>query len=196
MHLALFDFDGTLSTRDSLMPFLRHHAGTARFVHGLLATSPALGAYALRLMRNDVAKQQLLRWFLRGQTVEMLEASGQRFATGPLAALLRPTMMQRLREHQQRGDTCVLVSASLGCYLRPWAVSQGFEAVLCSELASQDGGVTGQLVGANCHGPEKVRRIQTWLNGRTPTHISAYGDSSGDTEMLALADSPHYRDWA
>lgn len=201
MRLALFDFDGTLTTRDSLMPFLRHVVGTPAFIAGLGAMSPVLAAYAFGWMRNDRAKERVLHWFLGGRCLGEVEDAGQAFAQTRLPRLLRPSMMAALHQHQAKGDTCVLVSASLGCYLRPWAQAHRFDAVLCSELVAtpersgEPQRINGQLAGANCFGPEKVARVQAWLAGRTPTHISAYGDSRGDREMLALADSPHYRPW-
>jgi len=39
--LSVFDFDGTLSRRDSLLPFLRHACGTPRLAASLLRLSPA-----------------------------------------------------------------------------------------------------------------------------------------------------------
>ena len=190
MRLALFDFDGTLTRHDTLFPFLRYLVGTPRFALGLAATAPVLGAYALKLMRNDLAKQRVLRHFLQGRDAEGLAEAGTRFAQDCIPSLLQPAQMTLLQAHQARGDTCVLVSASLDVYLRPWSQAQGFDALLCSSLAVDGGRVTGLLHGANCHGPEKVRRIEAWLAGRQPEHITAYGDSAGDREMLALADEP------
>jgi phosphatidylglycerophosphatase C len=85
------------------------------------------------------------------------------------------------------------VSASLDVYVEPWAQAQGFDAILSSVLAVEDGVVTGRLFEGNCYGVEKVRRIRSWLNDRRPEQIWAYGDSRGDREMLALADVAHYR---
>lgn len=194
MNLALFDFDGTLSTRDSLMPFLRHVVGTPRFVAGLIRASPGLLAYALGRTANDVAKERLISGFLGGHDLAELRRRGETFATRQLPSLLRPSMLATLQRHRRAGDVCLMVSASLDLYLAPWAASQGFDGVLCSQLAvDSDGRITGRLEPRNCHGAEKARRIEQWLVGRPPpTHITAYGDSRGDWEMLQMADSPHW----
>jgi HAD superfamily hydrolase (TIGR01490 family) len=192
MRLALFDFDSTLTTRDSLMPFLRHVVGTPRFMAGLAATSLPLLSYALGHTANDVAKQQVLAHFLRGRDLAEIEACGRTFARNHLPGLLRPTTLAALQTHRVAGDSCVLVSASLDVYLQPWADQHGFAAVLCSRLevdAQQH--VTGHIQPANCYGPEKARRIHEWLAGRRPSHITAWGDSRGDDEMFALADTVH-----
>lgn len=193
MRLALFDFDGTLTTRDSLMPFLRFALGTPKFSIGLLASSPGLAAYALRLIPNDVAKQRLLTRLIGGMTHANLADIGCDFARTGLAALLRSDMIRRLETHRSQGDTCVLVSASLDLYLEPWARDHGFEAVLCSRLAvDRNGRVSGELEEGNCFGPTKLKRIVQWLDGRQPSYITAYGDSRGDREMLQFAHEPRW----
>jgi phosphatidylglycerophosphatase C len=96
-------------------------------------------------------------------------------------------MLQRLREHQQKGHYCVLVTASLTIYTRPWAEELGFQHVLGSELQfDQAGCATGMLVEGNCYGPEKERRLRAILPA--DARLYAYGDSRGDQEMLAMAD--------
>ena len=193
MKLVLFDFDGTLTRRDSYLPFLRHMFGTPRFIAGLALTSGPLLAYALGKMPNDVAKTHLMKEFLAGLPLEQIERAGDSFAREALPSLLRQPTMERLDCHVANGDTCLLVSASLDVYLRPWAQSNGFEDVLCTQLAI-DGMqcVTGELIPANCYGSEKVRRIEQWLDGRKPESITAYGDSPGDREMLSYADYPNW----
>jgi HAD superfamily hydrolase (TIGR01490 family) len=193
MRLALFDFDGTLTTRDSFMPFLHQVVGTPRFLSGLAATSGPLLAYATGLMPNDLAKERVIRHFLGGRSLEDLQVHGQVFASGRLNGLLRASTLRTLQQHVQAGDECVLVSASLDLYLVPWASQHGFSTVLCSSLETDDQQrITGVLAPRNCFGAEKARRIRHWLAGREPTHITAYGDSRGDRDMLALADTAHW----
>jgi HAD superfamily hydrolase (TIGR01490 family) len=193
MRLALFDFDGTLTRRDTLMPFLRHVVGTPAFVGGIGRLLPQLLAYGVGAMPNDVAKEAVLKQFLAGRHIGDLREYGKVFAQRHLPHLVRGAMLERLRVHRERGDVCLLVSASLDVYVEPWAQAQGFDAILSSVLAVEDGVVTGRLFEGNCYGVEKVRRIRSWLNDRRPEQIWAYGDSRGDREMLALADVAHYR---
>ena len=193
MRIALFDFDGTLTTRDSFVPFLRYTFGAQRLLRGLAACSGSLLAYAAGRLANDVAKERVIAHFMGGRHVDGLRDAGIGFAADALPALLRPPMLEVFQRHRDAGDTCVLVSASLDLYLEPWARAQRFDAVLCSRLAEDaDGRVTGRLDPRNCYGAEKTRRIAEWLDDRAPSHITAYGDSRGDHEMLALADAAHW----
>jgi len=188
--VVFFDFDGTLTRSDSLIPFLRQVRG-ARFALDLLAASPWLGAYALRLMQNDHAKEALLGQALAGISLGDLREQGLIFAAERIPSMVRPDTMSRLREHQERGHLCVLVSASLDVYLEPWCQKNGFDFCLTSSLATdEDGRASGKLMGANCFGEEKVRRIKNLLEnlGTMPPYVYAYGDSKGDIPMLNLAN--------
>jgi phosphatidylglycerophosphatase C len=87
-----------------------------------------------------------------------------------------------------------VISASLDIYLEPGAQAVGVDQVLCSSLRSDRAGrVSGRLAGANCFGPEKLRRLQDSLGDRSGYILYAYGDSRGDRELLASADHAFYR---
>lgn len=181
-----FDFDGTLTRRDSLLPFLHQVLGTPGLLAALAGESPWLAAYAARLVSNEAAKLRVLRRALGGLRRGDLERQGARFAAQGVAPLLRADMVERLRRHQRAGHRCVLVTASLTLYTRPWALAQGFEQVLGSELGFDPAGLAeGRLVGGNCYGPEKAIRLGRLLGSETLA--VAYGDSRGDREMLAMA---------
>lgn len=184
--MAFFDFDGTLTTGDTLMPFLKFVVGKPVYYIKLLMISPVLVAYFLKLLRNDVAKQWVLKWYLSGYERDTLFALGEEFSRKVIPQMLRPEGMEKLRWHQAQGHDCILVSASLDVYLVNWSVSAEFDAVLCSELENVQGVVTGKLYGENCFGKEKVARIKDWLAGRKPEETFAYGDSKGDMPMLKL----------
>ncbi len=87
----------------------------------------------------------------------------------------------------------ILASASLDPYLLPLGASLGVDGVVCTMLErAADGRLTGRLSGANCRGAEKARRVRAWLEaeGLEDAELWAYGDSSSDDELLALADRP------
>jgi HAD superfamily phosphoserine phosphatase-like hydrolase len=86
-----------------------------------------------------------------------------------------------------------MVSASLSLYLEPIARQLGFDDLLCTELAATQGVCSGELQGGNCRAAEKVRRLQSLLGSLDDYEIYAYGDSDGDTEMLAASDHPAFK---
>lgn len=189
--IVLFDFDGTLSTKDSLLPFLRFTLGVAGLARALALSAPWLVGYGLRLISNNIAKERLLTVAFRGQKQAILHEKGRIFAQTVLPHMLRPDMMARLADYQKAGCRCILVSASLDLYLQPWGQEAGIDAVICSSLAyDTTGRITGKFAGANCHGEEKVHRIKAFLHehgSSLPSVILAYGDSRGDIPMMKLA---------
>lgn len=190
--VAAFDFDGTLTRGESFFRFLAYATPVPRFVLGCLRSLPTLSLYGAGVMGNEEAKVRVLRIFLRGRRLVELEALALRFAQEKIAKTLRPEVVAKLRGHQKQGHACVLVSATLALYLRPWAQEMGFDAVLATELAvDAQGRVTGELAGSNCYGPEKAARIRAHFGCERIK--AAYGDTAGDTEMLAMAEHPFFR---
>ncbi|HEX6236923.1 MAG TPA: HAD family hydrolase [Acidimicrobiales bacterium] len=188
--VAAFDFDGTLTRRDTLLPFLRRTCGGHRVAR-------AVAAAARRTRDRDVLKVAAIDQLFRGWPAERLEQLGAAYAA-ELHRGLRPEVLDRLRWHQASDHAVLLVSASLGAYLRPLAQDLGIDAVLAVELAvNGDGVLTGGVVGgANTRGPEKAARLLSWTAGRfgpdTDVELWAYGDSPGDAELLTLADHPSW----
>ncbi len=192
--VAAFDFDGTLTRHDTLLPFLRYFIGTAGFAALMMKSTPTLFAFALGILGNDQAKESMLRCFLAGRPLALLEAAGTRFAALRLPALLRTAAVERFKWHKQQGHICILVSASLTHYLEPWARQVGFDHVIASHLETDAMGcITGRLVEGNCYGAEKARRLRLLLTPWKSCRLYAYGDSRGDREMLAMADYPYFR---
>ncbi len=193
--VAYFDFDGTLTIGDTLMPFLRFVAGTGRYYAKLTRVSPSLLGYFMRMVRNDVVKEAVINEFLAGLEEKSLRELGEGFAREILPSLLRPQGMERLKWHQQQGHVCVLISASVDLYLEPWSQAQGFDQLICSKLETDEAGaLTGKLSGANCYGQEKLRRAQAWQQGRTPTKTYAYGDTQGDIPLIRFVETGYLWD--
>ena len=191
--VAVFDFDGTLTRRDSMFPFLLWAVGRLRFWWGMLVLSPMLLRYALRLIPNWRAKEAMLSYFFANWPEERLYKLGQRFAVQVIPQLLRPEALRRLRWHQEQGHQLVVLSASLEAYLLPWGEQMGFDQVISTRLEVQSGIVTGRILGKNCYGIEKVERLKAYLGDLSGYCLYAYGDSLGDRELLNIANYPYYR---
>ena len=191
--LAVFDFDGTLTRRDSLLPFLWHVGGPMRFIWNATVLLPTLLRYALGVLENGPAKERVLGQFLAGKPVEKIRAIAESFAAERVPPLLNPEAMRRLRWHQSQGHTTVLVSASPGLYVCPWAEAEGFDEALGTRLETENGVFTGEFATPNCHGPEKPRRLEEAGFDTGSVTVYAYGNSRGDRELLEMADHGFYR---
>ena len=192
VRVAAFDVDGTITRRDCVVPFLRRVAGTATLGRRLVAQTRTVSALASRRDRDGLKAAAAAAAFT-GQPIDRIEEIAEEYARSVHSSGLRDDIVALLDSHRERGDTVVLVSASFEVYLRPLAELLGADDVLAARLeVGPEGRLTGLLAGPNCRGPEKVVRQHAWLDehagGRTGAHVTAYGDSTGDRELLADAD--------
>ena len=182
-----FDFDGTLTTRDTLIAFIRFACGTPRFLLGFLLYSPLLVLMKLRLYPNGKAKQRVFAHFFRGMTVEAFDVLCRDFARSH-RHLLRPETVRLLEQALTEGAEVLVVSASIDNWVQPFFPSV---TVLGTRIEVVDGRLTGRFLTPNCYGQEKVRRILALHPDRSSYRLTAYGDSRGDRELLAFADEAH-----
>ena len=189
--VAAFDFDGTLVSGDSLIPFLTRVRGRRAVATALAAHGPALAWAIGGRGDRDVVKAAVLARVLRGVDASAVSALGAAYAS-ELLKRIRPEMLARIGWHRDQGHDIVMVSSSLLVYLEPLGEMLGFDQVLATALeVGDDGLLTGRLVGANVRGPEKAARLQAWLEGEA-CELWAYGDSSGDHDLFGLAETRAY----
>jgi phosphatidylglycerophosphatase C len=117
---------------------------------------------------------------------------GNKYALVEVPKLIRPSALSILKIHQQKGDRILLVTASAAAWIKAWADQYDIE-ILATTWEVKNNVLTGKISGKNCFGAEKRVRISNHVSLEEFTEISAYGDSSGDTEMLAMANNPNYR---
>jgi len=192
VKLAFFDFDGTITTKDSLVDFIQFAVGRGAYYRGLLVLSPMLTAYLLKLIPSQRAKERLIAYYFQDWGREEFKKTANRYAIKQIDSIVRPDALEKIRWHQAQGHRVVVVSASIECWLKAWCTKQGIE-LLSTKLEFFDEKISGRFATKNCYGAEKANRIKAHLNLEEYEHIYAYGDSSGDKELLALADEPHYK---
>lgn len=190
--MVAFDFDGTLTIRDSFTAFLRWRAGAGAWALGLVRMAPAVAAYARDRDRGRI-KAASVREFLGGVSRAELEADAERFADRVWADLMRPDAVKVWNDWGKRGAHRVIVTASPETTVAPFARRLGAEGLLGTHLAfDAEDRITGAFDTPNCRGEEKVRRLRA-AYGDDVHLTAAYGDTSGDTEMIAAADEKGFR---
>ena len=190
--VAAFDFDGTLSTRDNVVPFLLRIAGT-RTALGAAAASGWRVVTSSRADRTrDALKAEIVRRVFAGRVAAAVDDLGREFAADIVRRHLRADAVARAEWHREQGHRVVIVSASFGVYLRPVAQHLELDGVLATELEVDDHGrLSGSLAGANVRGAEKAHRLDQWIReSGEPAFVWAYGNDSGDRELWAWADRP------
>jgi len=187
--LALFDFDGTITTKDTLLDLLYYIKGPFRFVWGLVRLSPSLLLFLAKKLPNYQLKVRFLTYYLGGMSIEEFDKYAEKYTKERLPRILRPKMLERVAWHKNRGDRVVLVSASLTLWLHHFTEMHGIE-LIATEGVVENGIIVGTLAGQNCVKQEKVNRIKAKIEITDYNQIWAYGNSRGDKEMLEMADHP------
>lgn len=189
LTVAVFDVDKTLTVRDCVVPFVLRVAGVPKTLSAIVRHFPSVLSM-VRKRDRDGLKLLFVKELFAGRPVDEVDEAGVQFASHVVGHWMREDSAARLRWHQSEGHVVVLVSASLSPYLVPLGDFLEVDAVLCATLAEEDGVYTGDLVGPNCRGVEKVNCITEWCRdaGVNVENVRyAYGDSSGDAPMLAMA---------
>jgi phosphatidylglycerophosphatase C len=190
---AFFDFDGTLTTKDTMFDFLASTFGTNRLLMGLSVSLPSILLFKLKLGSRQKAKEQLLHHFFKTVTEVELNEYCERYANR-VDMLVRPEAMTKLRWHLDSGHKVFIVSASIENWILPWAKRNGIDGVIATQLdINADGQIKPIFKSKNCYGAEKVGRIVEQIPNITNAECYAYGDSSGDKELLAFAKHSFFR---
>ena len=194
--LYCFDFDGTLTTSDTLLEFIKYAKGRGRFLMVFLMYSPLLVLMKLHLYPNWKVKQQIFAHLFAGMRIEKFDALCRGFAEES-QHLLRPKGITLMHEALVAGAQVFIVSASIDNWVRPFFDIRNLKGVqvLGTQIEVEDGKLTGNFKSNNCYGKEKVHRIAEALKSfeRSEYEIEAFGDSRGDKEMLAFADKGHFK---
>jgi phosphatidylglycerophosphatase C len=192
MNLALFDFDGTITSSDSWTPFMRMAVRPARIRMAMVALSPVAVGYRLGMISASRCRQVAARLGFSGEPAAAIRQLGAQYAATVLPGTLQTRALERIDWHKSQGDDIVVVSASLDLYLAPWCAERGLKFI-CTTIEEQRGMLTGRYVDGDCSGAEKVRRIRAQYDLSSYPIVYAYGDSGEDREMMALADKKYYR---
>ena len=192
LPIVAFDFDGTMTVTDSFTAFLRWRTPAWRWALGGIRLIPATLAYLVHRDRGRI-KIEASRVFLAGTPRATLEADAARFAELHARRLLRPDAVAAFRRWSDQGVRRIIVTASPEIVVAPFARGLGADDLIGTHFAEDtEGRITGDFASPNCRGPEKVVRMRARF-GAAMRLQAAYGDTSGDTEMLAIAEQPYYR---
>lgn len=191
-RIAFFDFDGTITTKDTLVEVIRYQHGTFKCYLGFLLNSPFVLAYKLGIITNQKAKEQVLKFFFRKMPLEKFQEGCDGFAREAIPALLRKKAVKEIQLLKDSGAEVVIVTASAENWLQEWCRSMQL-SLIGTKLEIKDGRMTGNISGRNCHGNEKVQRITAAYDIAGYKEIYCYGDTKSDKPMLSLATFPFYK---
>jgi len=190
--ISFFDFDGTITKKDSLVEFIQFSLSKRIYYTGLFKLSLVLIAYTFKIIPNYVAKEIFLSHFFVGWNEKDFQNIADEYAVTQIDKIVRPIAIKKIQWHKKQGHKVVIVSASIESWLKKWCEKNNID-LIATRLEVQDKKITGKFATKNCYGMEKVNRIQKKYKLSEYECIYAYGDSRGDKEMLELANKPFYK---
>jgi phosphatidylglycerophosphatase C len=191
-RIAFFDFDGTITTKDTLLEIIKYQKGSTLFYVGFILYSPILIAFKLKIISNSLAKQQILKFFFGNNRFKDFQLKCDAFTDSMLPRLIRPKALREIRKLKDINAEVVIVSASAGNWIKNWTESLELK-LISTILECRNEKITGRFEGRNCHGKEKVNRIKAIYDLSQYDEIYCYGDSSGDKPMLSLANISFFK---
>jgi len=192
VNIALFDFDGTVTFKDTFSDFIHFAVDSKRRVAGTLLLSPLIAGYKLGVVPGSRIRESIARFGFRGGKEAELRQIGSKYANQVIPKLVRPEALSRIRWHKSQGDAVVIVSASLEIYLSDWCKKLEVD-LISTQLEVKTGALTGRYCRGDCSGNEKRRRILEKYKIDEYAVVYAYGDTYEDKEMLSMANRRYFR---
>jgi phosphatidylglycerophosphatase C len=190
--IAFFDFDGTITTKDTLLEIIKYQKGKSAFYIGFLLNAPFMAALKAKLISNQAAKERMLKYFFKGTELKAFQQGCDSFIDNALPAIIRPGALNEIKKLKAEGFEIAVVSASPENWIKKWSDANGLD-LIATRLQVNNNHITGNIEGLNCNAGEKVVRIKAIYNLSKYSEIYCYGDSNGDKAMLALATKAFYR---
>jgi len=196
MKIVAFDFDGTITTKDTLFEFIKFTKGKYKLLWGLVLYSPLLVLSIINLFSRSKTKELLFSHFYKGTSLKQFNKWGEGFINY-LSPLIRPGAIEEIKKELKNESVVLIISASLENWILPWAVTQGIHIVISTRPEIDDAEkLTGNFASLNCSGQEKVNRLLELFPERNSYELWAYGDSKGDKQLIEFADKGWYNKFA
>ncbi len=189
--VALLDLDGTITKRDTYIPFLMGFLLSYPSRLWRVGSLPfAVVLHALGLRDNAWLKAHFLAAVLGGAERSEIDTWAAVFVERLVARGLRRKARSVIEHHRAAGHELVLATASLDLYVEQLAERLGFDMVVCTAAEWRSNGtLTGRLDGPNCYGDAK--RAAFWSRvstARDQLYLIAYSDHHADLPILTDAD--------
>jgi len=191
-QLFLYDFDGTITNKDTLFDFLKFSTSNAIYYGRVLVFSPLFVLAKWGFVNKSIVKERFISFFLKGKSKVELSTLSSAYLQRVLSkGILRRSALSSIRESKKQGKVYI-VSASLDIWLK--SISEYLEVgLICTKAKYENDVFDGKFSTPNCNRDEKPKRVVKELRLDTYDQISYFWDSKGDLAMKAIATNFYYR---
>ncbi|MDD2518491.1 MAG: HAD family hydrolase [Bacilli bacterium] len=191
--IAIFDFDGTITFKDSFNSFLIYTFGYFKFTKGMIRNSLSIIKYILKLKSNSEMKEKIFTYFYKNIQYDKYLNDCILYSHNKLPSIIRPDMLNLIYKYKEENVKLIILSASFKEWIEPWAKKKGFYKIICSEFSVNNGLVEGVITeDKSCYGLNKVNMLMSKVPNLKEHYIIAYGDSKSDKYFMDLANEKYY----
>lgn len=181
--VAFFDFDGTITFKDSFMEFIKFSKGNFQLVLCLLLNAPYIVLYFLKCYSNHRLKERFFSFFFKNNLESEITVEGISFSKNQLSKICYPSALRLIQWHQAQNHDVYILTASSNIWLNDWCKTNNLK-LIGTEFETINGIYTGKIVGKNCHGQEKLNIIKPLLNQYNLDETYGYGNEKADRFYL------------
>ena len=129
---------------------------------------------------------------LADNSLEDLQRWREQYLMEKIDPIILPAAQQLIKQHQQRGDTLLIITATNDFITAPIADKLGISHLIATIAETNDGVYTGQVAGTPSYRQGKVERLEQWLKIHQQSLEDSYfySDSHNDLPLLNLVDNP------
>lgn len=187
--IAVFDFDGTITRKESFSDFIKFCFGSIRSFLGQLTILPILAASKMGTISDEATRQEIFYHFFAQKDQDFFTEKCNLYKER-IVEIVRQEALDKIKWHQKRGDKVIIISSSIADWINPWALSVGIKEVYATTPEVDADKITGRLSKANYSGQEKADMLLSIYPDRKSYDLYVYGKGNGYKELLAIADFP------
>ncbi|TLD40553.1 MAG: Phosphoserine phosphatase [Candidatus Jettenia ecosi] len=183
MKIIIFDFDGTLTKRDTIRPFASFIAKKYNHNYQLFLFYACLVLHKLKLISDKKLKESFLQLFVKTKSSEEMEEIVNQFFEDRVQNMINNPVLDKLKNHVHSHDRVYIASANFDFLLKALVKKWNISGVISTETEQKNGYFTGKILGNTCKGENKLKKIESVLGVGVLKHAIAYAD---DEDKLLL----------
>lgn len=189
---AFFDFDGTIIAGYSGLVFMKEQVRRREMsIRDIVKATQAMVEFGLG-NSSFSAMMMVNAQFMRGSREDDYSELGRELFDREIRRQIYPESAALIRAHLRKGHTVAIVSSATEFQLKAAADYLNVEHVLCSQLATENGVFTGEVVRPTCFGDGKVIAAKKLAKkkGVDLAQSFFYSDSDDDLQLLEAVGNP------
>ena len=190
-NLNHFDFDGTLTCKDTLFDFLKFSFPKVYFFNYLIFI-PLFIVSKLKIIDAGFVKEMFNSKFLKGKSYVEINQLAQNYFEQNHQELIYSKADEYIKSLSNYNDKFI-VSASIDFWIQPFADYYEMGLICTKAKYDEQGFFTGKFASPNCNYQEKKNRIEKEIDLSLYDQIIAFGDTKGDEAMFSIATKSNFR---